>query len=239
MKITVIIRAFLKPGKESAEALGELVRKAKDNAERIGKESDFPVLFLVPTDHDFGGSARAIEFAVAGMPNVFVLGAPGNHSSGALNAAVVFAAEKGTTHVVFLSGKAGSYFSTPIANRVAGRFAHGDKAVGVFIKELAEQQPVPFQNTFGGYEIKALQSVGGFTSTDGVEEMSVLAEFVRRGWDVSVLPADEKAKLEIRQHGGAAARHAEVKDTKVERQLAALAAAGTSAEAVNAGITFL
>jgi hypothetical protein len=235
----VIIRAFLKPGKGSAEALEELARKAKDNAERISEESDFSVLLLVPTDYDFGGSARAIDFAIAGMPNVFVLGAPGHHSSGVLNAAVDFAYEKGATHIVFLSGKAGGYFTRRTAERISRRLAIGDKAVGVLIKELDGVQPVPFQNTFAAYEIDALRSAGGFTSLDGVEEMSVLVAFARRGWDISILVPDEGAKLQIREHGGAAERHAEVKDTKVERQLAALAAAGTTAKALNARITLL
>src|SRR3989344_2601347 len=171
----VLVRSFAK----TPEQLSEVVERAVETA-RYLKPVDLidRICFLVPTDHDFGGTAEALRDILPG--DVMVLTAPGYHSGEALSKGLEAIYSVGASHALVLSGKATSYINNGVVTRAADAFALSAKVVGVNLIELEEVHVMPIENTACFWDLEALRRVGWFDSKIGVEEVSAIARISQK-----------------------------------------------------------
>lgn len=244
----LIIRSYNKAGK-AEEDVAKDIRRAAANAKKatavtIDGSSIFEkVLFVVPTDHDYGGTARQLRAAFEGegvSSAVSVFEAKGHHSCGALNEGMQKLRRGGCHFGVIISGKAIDYLTSATMRAMVVAFADGAKVVGVATDELAEIVEVGrIQNTFGGYDLEALFSVDppGFDAENGVEEYAPVARIIRKyGNKVAVLRPSNLPPLDIRNSADGKARHEEVMRTKDGRQQAEADRVGMNFDEVKVGI---
>ncbi len=258
-RVGLLIRAYNKKGKPQEDIDKDIARAVK-NAQKalnvtVGGHPVFTrIIFLVPIDHDYGGTYSLLRtgFAQAGIgEEVDVIEVHGHHSREALNQGLrelamggveyrEVALEDCEQYGVVVSGKAIDYVKPATMKAMFEAFALGAKVVGVATDELAEiVGKGRIQNTFAGWDLGALFALepSGFDSLDGVEEYAPAARLVRKhGRCIAVLEPSNLPKLDIRNNPDGKARHAEVMNTKSARQLAEAERTGISFAETEAGM---
>lgn len=225
-KIGLLLRSYAKKPAAVAEVVHRAVKsimRAHDLRDKDGGPMFEAVVVLVPEEHDYGGTATAI---IKALPpeyieqRAYVLEVSGHHSCEALNEGIEILAGMGIDYAVILSNKAIQALSVNVLEAMLEAFAAGAKVVGVAVDELQEfVLEGRIQNTFAGWDVKALREVGGFDSLAGVEEVTPT---VRLLWTydkcIAALVPKEVPTLDIRQNPDGKARHEEVMTTKLDRQ---------------------
>ncbi len=224
----IVVRSYNKPGRPKEEIVKDIQRAVKNAAKLLSVEvGDKPafarVMFAVPVDHDFGGTAELLSHAFAGgRLNAEVLEVKGHHSCQALNEALGVCAVKGIDYGIIVSGKAIDYVRPATLRAMLDAFDRGAKVVGVATDELVEGvKEGRVQNTFCGWDLEALFNLEppGFDSSDGVEEYAPAARLIKKhGACVAVLIPFDLPPLDIRGNADGKARHEEVMRTKMARQ---------------------
>ncbi len=183
------------------------------------------IVVLVPCDHDCKKTANAILRTLPHYyidQNVYVVEVLGHHSCGALNDGMDILATLGMDYSVVVSNKAIESLTADTMEVMTEAFEKGAKAVGVAVDELQGAVLTGrIQNTFSGWDIKALREIGGFDSEIGVEEIAPTVRLIQKyGPCIAVLHPHDVPPLDIRKSAEGEARHAEVMNTKIERQIA-------------------
>ncbi|MBI4155987.1 MAG: hypothetical protein HY507_02010 [Candidatus Zambryskibacteria bacterium] len=222
MNFGVIFRSYAK----TPEVVSEVVQRAVNSARKAselewrGQPVFERVLILVPKDHDCGETFSKIESALKeNQIRATAFEAFGHHSTEALNAGLRWLDSLHVQYATILSNKALDYLTLSVMENVTSALTEGNKVVGVQISELDDAHIVPVENTFCTWDIEALQSVQGFDSKIGVEEIAPIVRLTRKyGRCTKIISPGTEAKLNIRQSSDGVVRHKEVKDTKKERQ---------------------
>lgn len=180
------------------------------------------IVVLVPYDYDCGETANAIIRALPHSyinQNVYVVNVLGHHSCEALNNGMEILATLGMDYAIVLSNKALQTLTSGTIEAMLEAFNKGAKIIGVAIDELQDVVlEGRVQNTFAGWDVRALRGVGGFDSEKGVEEVSSTVRLIRRhGPCIAVLDPEEKPALHIRESADGKAHHEEVLTTKIAR----------------------
>lgn len=226
------------------EEVGDRVERALKHVRQILKVSEeFPTLFsvvlIVPNDYDCGHTYRALleRFGTEKLLEKVALCTPGgHHSCEVLNYGMSVAAVD-SSHVLIISGKAMSYLTVPAMRAIDEAFADGAKVAGLAVDELRDTILAGrIQNTFAAWDLEALNAVGNFDSTTGVEEMAPLVRLIRK-FGRCIAPLDTGAgKLDIHESETARARHSEVMLTKLDRQLKEVLRVGSGFAEISSGV---
>jgi len=243
-KIGLLLRNFAKTSTAADEVVRRAVKsitRAHDLRGKNGEPVFEAVIVLVPEEHDYGGTANAIIRALPAdyiEQRAYVLEVSGHHSCEALNEGIEILANMEVDYAVILSNKAIRALTSNVLEAMLEAFAKGAKVVGVAVDELREfVLEGRIQNTFAGWDIKALQEVGGFDSETGVEEISPTVRLVREyGPCIAVLDPHEKPALDIRKTDDGHARHNEVMTTKLTRQQQEVERIGADFAFIRSGI---
>lgn len=182
------------------------------------------IVVLVPRDYDCGETYRALPKEI----NLFedcdvstlVQEASGHHSCGALNVGITILDLSSFDYAVIISNKAIEALTTDTMVAMLEAFDKGAKVVGVAVDEL---QDVVLggrvQNTFAGWDIKALRDVGGFDSETTVEEIAPSVRLIcEHGPCIAILNPKLKPTLNIRQTAEARLHHDEIISKKLGLQ---------------------
>lgn len=243
----LVIRSYNKAGKADADIDRDIARavvnahKASDL--RVDNQGFSRILFVVPTDYDYGGTAERLRVAFSKeeyLLRVDVLEVAGHHSCGALNTSMQKLWDGACMYGVIISGKAIDYLTSATMREMVEAFAKGANYVGVATDELAEiVEAGRIQNTFAGYDLEVLFRLDppGFDAENGVEEYAPVARLIRKyGQCGAVLVPSNLPPLDIRNNADGRARHDEVMRTKDGRQQAEAARVGMGFDEVKAGI---
>lgn len=217
----VLFRAYARV----PESLPEIIDRAKHSADTAlslavhGWPVFSKVVFMVPVDHDFGGTGAALRhvFAEASL-DVLVIEAHGFHSSGALTHAVREMRALKMDRVLLISGKATPYLNEENMQRMLGALDEGFVVVGLRLLDLEGYDVFPIANTFAAWDTSLLLHVGGFTTDRGVEEVTPYSKIYNLGYSGAVIVDPIGEGLSLRKSGEAIARHAEVMETKRRNQ---------------------
>ncbi|MBI5401170.1 MAG: hypothetical protein HZB12_03605 [Candidatus Yonathbacteria bacterium] len=246
-KIGLLLRSYAK----TAEDVPGVVERALKSINRVSNlwrlRDDSPafnqIIIVTPIDYDCSETAEAIRTILCTrawqyIENVTVLEAPGHHSCGALNSGVDILATLGVGYTVIVSNKAIAALTADTTEAIIEAFDVGAKAVGVAVDELQDVVlDGRIQNTCAGWEINALRAVGGFDSEKGVEEIASTVRLIREyGACIAVLDPKKKPVLDIRKTADGKARHDEVMNTKIARQLAEVERVGSDFNFIKSGI---
>ena len=214
------------------------LEEVRDRAERalahvrqfLSVAEEFPMLksmvIVTPEEYDCGQTQTAISLSLIreGLHDKVVTCMPaGHHSCHALNVGCAVA-QQNVSHALIVSGKAMSYLTPSALRCIDQAFFKGAKVSGLAIDELRDiVLGGCIQNTFAAWDIDALAKVGGFDSSTGVEEVAPLVRLTRE-YGACIAPIDTGiiGKLDIHVSETARARHQEVMNTKIVRQLAEL-----------------
>lgn len=206
-------------------SLPEIVDRAKHSADAAlsltvhGWPVFSKVAFLVPVDHDFGGTGAALRaaFAEASL-DALVIEAPGFHSSGALTQAVREMEAMKMDRVLIISGKAISYLNEENMERVLLAFGEDSSVVGLRLPDLEGYDVFPIANTFAVWDTVRLLGVGGFVTDRGVEEITPYAKLWASMYRGTLVTDPVGEGLSIRKSSEAIARHSEVMESKRRMQ---------------------
>lgn len=190
----------------------------------------FPVFFLVPQAKDSCHTDKALQEVVSSH---YILSAP---EGDGLNFAVTALQERGFTHVAVVSNKASHFITKEIMDEIIVSLQNGARVVGVVLPELENIiEKGRVQNTFAVWDISSLQSVGGFDSEIGVEEITPSIRLVRQhGPCIGVVCPKNLPGFVIRP--GDEARHEEIIRTKQTRQEQEAARIGASLDELVVGL---
>jgi len=243
----VLLRVYVKAPGEIEEVVARTVLSVK----RATAAGFGQVVVVIPIDKDRGtpvgempekmnglGVALTMALVHNGCENVPVIVVHGNENSDALNAGVRFLKKFGTTHAFIVSNEASAMLVPENvwalcqafdAGALVAGLAFGELYVGVLLGRIS--------NTFAAWNIDCLREVGGFTSEQGVEEITPMLEMVRLyGKSIApVLPIFEE-EVEIREAAGARKRHKMGIDSKTSRQIDEAARIGGSLDDLAEGI---
>jgi len=225
-KIGLLLRSYAKTTEDVPGVVSRALKSIEHacslrdkNGERIFSR----VAVIVPRDHDCGHTrweiVRALPISELFQP-ALIRDVPGHHSCGALNEGIVILDSFNIDYAVIISNKAIKALTVPVVEAIIEAFAKGAKVVGVAVDELQEfVLEGRIQNTFAGWDVRALREVGGFDSLAGVEEVTPT---VRLLWTydkcIATLVPKEVPTLDIRKTNDGKARHEEVMKTKLDRQ---------------------
>lgn len=226
------------------EEVDDRVERALKHVRQILKVSEeFPTLFsvvlIVPNDYDCGHTYRALleRFGTEKLLEKVALCTPGgHHSCDVLNYGMSVAAVD-SSHVLIISGKAMSYLTVSAMRAIDEAFADGAKVAGLAVDELRDIVLAGrIQNTFAAWDLEALNAVGIFDSSSGVEEIAPLVRLVRQ-FGKCIAPINvATGKLDVLSSETALARHREVMTTKLARQQEELARVNSCFSEIKAGI---
>lgn len=242
----VILRSYAKNSEEVPAVVARAVRSIKHiwsvrdkNDRHIFKS----VVVVVPKDYDCGLTAKAVRMALPPYDpffefNSMVIEPKGHHSCEALNEGVSVLYEQGIDYVEIVSNKAIGAMTHANCYLMLEAFRRGAKVVGVATDELADiVKAGRVQNTFAGWEVKALLEVGGFDSQTGVEEIAPSVRLIQKyGPCIGVIAPAEMPALDIRKSADGVARHNEVMTTKNSRQCDECDRMGVDFEFIKQGI---
>lgn len=233
MKTAVLFRSYAK----ERDLIPEVVKRALESAKHVADMFDSCV-FLVPIDHDCGGTIVALRSAIANEDlTASVIGCAGFHSCGALNEAVRALEWAEFDVVCIVSNKAVSYLTDETVSKAIDVMESGSKVVGVLIGELSSVEVFPIENTACFWNIPALLKAGGFQSDSQVEEIAPVVKILKDNGEVAVITG--KGELNIRSSADGQARHTEVKKEKQRKQSAELKRLGVDPKWVNSRIVNL
>lgn len=244
-KIGLLLRSYAKK-EEDVPSVVERALKSIEHASKL-RDRSYRTLFssilvLVPRDYDCGLTADLIREQIARRDfstRVMVAKTDGHHSCGTLNSGINFLeSRENLDYAVIISNKAIEALTTDAMEAMIEAFDHGAKVVGVAVDELQDVVlEGRIQNTFAGWDVKALCEVGGFDSEKGVEEIAPTVRLVRQyGPCIAVLNPNEKPALDIRKTADGDARHKEVMTTKIARQLEEAQRVGADFSFIKSGI---
>lgn len=243
-KIGLLLRSYAKDSKDVPGIVARAV-KSINHATSLLREDGEPVfaaiLVVVPGDYDCGITTRSILNALPTnhcSQHVYVIEVPGHHSCEALNEGIDIFESMNIDYAVILSNKAIKSCTVGIIDAMIDSFSRGAKVVGVAIDELKDFVfEGRVQNTFSGWSVTALRTVGGFSSQAGVEEVTPT---VRLLWTydkcIAVLVPTEVRTLDVRQTPDGRARHEEVMTTKLTRQQQEVQNMGVDFNFIKSGI---
>lgn len=225
-KIGLLLRSYAKKPEDVAGVAARAIKSIEHARSLYDDSGDLmigKIVVLIPADYDCGETAFAIIQALpVSVPEdeVFVIEVLGHHSCGALNHGVEVLSTLGVEYAVIISNKAIEALTTDTMVAMSEALDNGAKVVGVAVDELQEiVLEGRIQNTFAGWDIRALLDVGGFDSENGVEEFSPTVRLIlEHGPCIAVLDPTDKPALDIRKSADGKARHEEVMTTKRKRQ---------------------
>lgn len=242
-KIGLLLRSY---AKNAQDVLGVVDRAVKSirHASSLYKENGEPIfeeiVVLVPSNYDCSITAGAIrrELEIFSIPRVTILEAEGNHSSDVLNIGTDLLLGYGIDYVVIASNKAINALTVENMNAMIKAFNSGAKVVGIAIHELQDIiLKGHIQNTVAGWDIKALQAVGGFDSKKGVEEIAPIVRLIREyGQCIAVITPAQMPTLDIRKTVEGETHHKEVMTTKIDRQHEEILHVDSTFEFIQSGI---
>lgn len=243
-KIGLILRSYTKRPEDVAGVVARAVKsvaRASTLLDSNGEEIFSAIIVLVPQDYDCGETAKALKKELKLFedcaPSVVSLEVSGHHSCGVLNQGVA-ALDGLVDYAVIISNKAIQALTADIMEAMLEAFDNGARVVGVAVDELQDiVREGRIQNTFAGWDVLAFGDVGGFDSEKGVEEISPTVCLIRQhGPCIAVLDPVEKPTLDIRKTADGDARHKEVMNTKLARQLAEVQRVGSDFDFIKSGI---
>ena len=227
-KIGLLLRSYARNAEDVPGVVDRAVksiRHASGLRDKNGEQIFTSIVVLIPREYDCGFTGRAIlrqlETSLI-LRMVAVFEVAGHHSCGGLNHGIKLLGDIGIDCAVIISNKAINALTVRNMNAMLEAFDKGAKVVGVGVDEL--QNAVldgRIQNTFAGWDIKALGEVGGFDSEIGVEEIAPTVRMIRKyGPCIATIDPGVMPALDIRKTADGEARHAMVMNTKIERQVA-------------------
>lgn len=242
-KIGLLLRSYAKTPEDVSGVVARAVRSVTHASSLIdlnGEAIFHTIMVLVPRDYDCGGAAKALKKELKLFedcdPYIVSLEVYGHHSCEALNRGIELC--EYLEYAVIASNKAIQALTIESITAMRYAFDQGAKVVGVSVEELQEViLDGRVQNTFAGWNVRALREVGGFDSEKGVEEVSPTVRLIRRyGPCIAVLDPKEKPTLDIRKSADGKARHDEVMMTKIARQQEEVDRMGVDFNFIKSGI---
>lgn len=243
-KIGLLLRSYAKTPEDVPGVVARAV-KSIEHASGLRNEDDRPlftdIVVITPCEYDCGATAGAIlkDLPSSLLRRVSVFELPGHHSCGSLNGGIDVLASLDVDYVVIISNKAIQALTAGTMEAMLEAFDRGAKVVGVAIDELQDiVLEGRIQNTYAGWNIKALQEVGGFDSENGVEEIAPTVRMIQKyGPCIAVLRPKDITLLDIRKNPDGEARHSEVMNTKIERQISEVQRLGVDHGFIKSGLT--
>jgi len=248
-KIGLLLRSYAKTTEDVPGVVSRALKSIEHacslrdkNGERIFSR----VAVIVPRDHDCGHTrweiVRALPISELFQP-ALIRDVPGHHSCGALNEGIVILDSFNIDYAVIISNKAIKALTVPVVEAIIEAFAKGAKVVGVAVDELQEfVLEGRIQNTFAGWDVRALREVGGFDSLAGVEEVIPLARLVET-FGPCVAPIEPRGAGVQRykvpdpiREPELWRRHVAKMGTKYERQVALLSQIGKDLSFLKGGV---
>lgn len=228
-KIGLLLRSYAKNPEDVPGVVARAVksiRHASGLCDKNGEQVFTSIIVLIPREYDRGYTGRAIlrqlETSLI-LHMVAVFEVAGHHSCGVLNHGIKLLDDIGIDFAAIVSNKAIEALTVDNVEAMLEAFDKGAKVVGVAVADELQNAVLDgrIQNTFAGWDIKALREIGGFDSEIGIEEIAPTVRMIHKyGPCIATILPGSMPVLDIRRTADGEARHAAVMNTKIERQVA-------------------